>query len=1086
MKRFVAPQVRERGRAYFDQARVTIRGRTSSRIEARVEGSRVYETSLEIEGNTLLADCSCPYFTDEGDACKHVWALILEVDDTGAPRGWIADVLEIAGAIPGFEPDDDYDYAPMEAPIPFPSRQPVPGPNYGRARVSAPPPRVGRAAIPEWRLRLGSPPPVPYRPGGIDDYLNPEGEFRYQLANGGGELSSSASIAVTFTRPKKAGGRTAPRTLSPYLMEHAARLPNAIDREIFALCAGHSSWQPGWFTLGAAAVPYVLPIICRSGRLRLQSSPDAPPLTLDEGAPWSFSVRARSDSTGLTIEGVFTRDGAERLLHDLPAAFASGLFVAQGALSRFDPPADEFWLRQLRFDSVRVPRKEADAFVAALLSWRHAPPIALPEELAWKVREMAPTPWLIVSAPGAAQRGWHPPRRVDFAFEYEGKVVRGEDLSASIEIGPREAIRRDAVAESSARRRMMQVGVREDQWSRTLDVEESRLTSMVERLLAEGWHVEVGGRTRRPLSHHSIAVTSEIDWFDVEGWADYDGVRASFPALLAAARSGATHLELGDGSTGAIPAELLALSRKLSSFGKADGDRIRFRRSQAALLDALLASRPEVAVDSAFARIRDRLRAFAGIEPGAAPKGFVGSLRAYQCEALGWFAFLREMGLGGCLADDMGLGKTVQVLALLESRRSARGRAKKPSLVVMPRSLVFNWLAEAARFTPKLKVVDHTGLGRSRGGGESFDGADVVLTTYGTLRRDAAQLGEVEWDYAILDESQAIKNATTQAAKAARVLRADHRLALSGTPIENHLGELWSLLEFLNPGMLGASSAFREYLSPANGSDPAARGQVARLARPFILRRTKEQVANELPRKTEQTIYCELEGPQRKLYDELRDHYRAALAGRIGAQGLAKSKIQVLEALLRLRQAACHPRLVNPTHAKAGSAKLDELMARLSELGEQRHKVLVFSQFTSLLAIVREELDTKGISYCYLDGATRDRASVVERFRTDVDTVIFLISLKAGGLGLNLVEAEYVILLDPWWNPAVEAQAIDRAHRIGQTRHVFAYRLVARDTVEEKILELQASKRELADAILGEDKSLIARLGPDDLEFLLS
>ena len=371
---------------------------------------------------------------------------------------------------------------------------------------------------------------------------------------------------------------------------------------------------------------------------------------------------------------------------------------------------------------------------------------------------------------------------------------------------------------------------------------------------------------------------------------------------------------------------------------------------------------------------------------------------------------------------------------------------------------------------------------------------DLVLTTYGTLRRDAEALSAERFDYVVLDEAQAIKNATSQSAKTARVLNAAHRLALSGTPIENHLGELWSLFEFLNPGLLGTARAFQR-AGTAERLDDETVALLSRGLRPFILRRTKAQVASDLPSRNEQTLYCELERPtmhcdlagaQRELYDELRNHYRTALLGRIARDGLQKSKMHVLEALLRLRQAACHPGLIDRRHANDASAKLDMLVPQVTESVEEGHKTLVFSQFTSFLALLRTRLDAAGITYEYLDGRTQNRQSKVERFQTDPACRLFLISLKAGGLGLNLTAAEYVFLLDPWWNPAVEAQAIDRAHRIGQSRHVFAYRLIARDTVEERVLELQQRKRHLADAILTADNSLIRDLKREDLELLLS
>jgi SNF2 family DNA or RNA helicase len=551
------------------------------------------------------------------------------------------------------------------------------------------------------------------------------------------------------------------------------------------------------------------------------------------------------------------------------------------------------------------------------------------------------------------------------------------------------------------------------------------------------------------------------------------------PRLLAALRRGESTVVLDDGSVGMLPDEWMKKYGLMARMGRMEDDKLRFDRSQVGVLDALLASRPEIEIDKRFEKARDQLVKFEGIEPVAPPKTFTGELREYQKEGLGWLHFLRKFGFGGCLADDMGLGKTVQVLALLAGKRSG------PALVVVPRSLVFNWKQEAARFAPKLKILDHTGTARDRSGA-GFKDHDLVITTYGTLRNDAATFAAFRFDTCVLDESQAAKNADTETAKAVKLVQANHRLALSGTPIENHLGELWTLFDFLNPGMLGRTAAIGTETIFTRNPDPETRDILAKALRPFILRRTKSEVAKDLPSKTEQTIYCDLEPHQRKLYDELRDHYRRSLLSRVDTLGLGRSKIQVLEALLRLRQAACHPGLIDKKRKAEDCAKLDHLLPQLQEVLEEGHKALVFSQFTSFLDILRPKLKEAGVSFEYLDGRTRDRQERVQRFQTDPECKLFLVSLKAGGVGLNLTAAEYVYLLDPWWNPAVEAQAVDRTHRIGQTKPVFAYRLIARNTVEEKVLALQESKRELADAILGGNNRVIADLKREDLEMLLS
>jgi SNF2 family DNA or RNA helicase len=714
----------------------------------------------------------------------------------------------------------------------------------------------------------------------------------------------------------------------------------------------------------------------------------------------------------------------------------------------------------------------------------------LPEELRFEQSAMAPAPSLKIR-PGKEGGRVVDRLRADLWFSYDGTVVGWDHPAGDIvQIEKRRVILRDTMAEKKAIARLRQLQFKpRPEWQAIaahFELNPRHFAAAIRALLMEDWQVEAEGKLYRQPGAFRIEVTSGIDWFELHGNVAFDDQAASLPELLAAMKRGESTVRLGDGTFGVMPEEWLRQYAGLLDLGSAVDGHLRFERTQVGLLDALLTAQPQATSDEVFARARKQLLEFDGVHPADAPPGFTGTLRDYQREGLGWIGFLQRFGFGGCLADDMGLGKTVQVLALLASRSEQRRRQDgKPSLVVAPRSLIFNWKQEAARFTPRLRLLDHTGTGR-RGALEGLADHDVVLTTYGTLRRDAPLLTHLEFDYVILDEVQAVKNAGTQSAKAVRLLRADHRLALSGTPIENHVSELWSLFEFLNPRMLGTAAIFRAQWDSQGSMTDDSRALLARALKPFILRRTKSQVAKELPAKLEQTLYCEMDAKQRQLYDEMKEHFRLSLGRRLDQEGLNRSKIQILEALLRLRQASCHPGLLDPKRAGEPSAKLETLMARLEEVLDEGHKALVFSQFVSLLSIVRKRLDGGKITYAYLDGQTRDRASQVERFQNDPDCRLFLISLKAGGLGLNLTAAEYVFLLDPWWNPAVEAQAIDRAHRIGQTRKVFAYRLVTRGTVEEKILELQKSKRDLADAIIQADSSLIRDISREDLELLLS
>jgi superfamily II DNA or RNA helicase len=879
-----------------------------------------------------------------------------------------------------------------------------------------------------------------------------------------------------------------------------SQLPDPTDRHVLTLLSGVGMYgrtaRPSFpyvrYEIPQPLLSVVLPLLAGDGRLTLRTTPsekEVPtPLTWDDGAPWQFCLEVRATAPrNYEVTGHLQR-GDERVDLAAPALLLGDLVFFSDRVARLDAGGALAWIKHLRrVEKLRVPASQADRFLLELLAMPRVPALELPPELAYETVRPAPRPRLRVRR---AEGGWpHDQLDAEVTFDYDGVVVDASHPHHGVLEGqPRRLTLRALDVEAAARRRLTALGVRErsaypPEGSQRLRLPARTLPRIARALIDEGWHVEADGTVYRSPGRLHFSVTSGIDWFELSGSIQFGDTVAHLPELLDAVRRGEAMVRLGDGTHGLLPEEWLARYAPLAGLGTLEGDHLRFRRTQVGLLDRLIAAQPETDVDALFARARDELRRFDSIAPADPPEGFTGRLRGYQREGLGWLHFLRQFGFGGCLADDMGLGKTVMVLALLEARR-AEGR-KKPSLVVVPRSLIFNWKAEAARFAPELSVLDHTGVGR-RAGGEHFGDHDVILTTYGTLRRDVAALKDVELDYAILDEAQAIKNASTDAAKAARLLRADHRLALSGTPVENHLGELWSVFEFLNPGMLGTASALG--LDAANGKSPdeSTRTLLAGALRPFILRRTKAQVAPELPARTEQTVYCELEPLQRRLYDELRDHYRSALRGQIERVGLSRAKIMVLEALLRLRQAACHPGLIDRRRVAEPAGKLDVLLPRVREVLAEGHKALVFSQFTSFLAIVRRRLDAERIRYEYLDGQTRDREARVEHFQTDPSCGLFLVSLKAGGLGLNLTAAEHVFLLDPWWNPAVEAQAIDRAHRIGQTRHVLAFRLIARDTVEEKILALQAEKRELAEAIITERNSLIRTLTRDDLELLLS
>ena len=1098
----VAAPTRKRGANYFLQRRVRNLEGDDYEISATVSGTSAYDVEAYRDDDALVVYCSCPFFESNHQTCKHIWAALLAADrkgmleGDGTTDGLYIDVNhdnEFAAELGEYEEND----VGTET-----SRFRVAG---ARTRKKTNRRRPPKPAAPQWQKQLSR-----LHKELADRLTNDLSRQRWQAGRRilyvieVGEFMGDEHITLTVGhRERKQNGDWSKPKFESIASSVIAQLPDAEDRKILTILRGAGSQPGGYsytsydyayrgrFALSSSLAEVVLPFMCRTGRchLRLGADTELQPLAFDEGEPWSFAIKISKpeDTPCYRVTGHLRR--GEETVDLSQALFFTPKFVFwPGRVSPFTVAGSFDWVRQFcTVPRLEFPKEQSTAWLQQFLRLPHLPSLELPAEL--NIQEVQGTPRPLLRIEANKER-WAPHNVVagKLSFDYAGQIADPTVPGPIFLAETNQLIRRDANAEANSLEFLMRMGfsqrVRGYGEPPTLELNIRHLPRVVPLLLAQGWHVEAEGKLYRQPGKIDIEVTTGIDWFELHGSVQFDDTHVALPALLSALKRGEKTVVLGDGSLGMLPEEWLKKHGLLAGLGTVEGGTLKFRRNQAGLLDAMLAAQPEARFDSAFAKIRQELRVFDGIKPADPPAEFQGVLRGYQREGLGWLHFLRRFGFGGCLADDMGLGKTVQVLALLDARRR-EGPKLRPTLVVVPKSLVFNWQQETARFTPDLRVLDHAGGNRLKPG-DHFENYDIILTTYGILRRDALEFKDRKFDYCILDEAQAIKNAKSESAKAVRLIQADHRLTVTGTPIENHLGELWSLFEFLNPGMLGQASVFQLSGVGARNPEPETRQLLAKALRPFLLRRTKEQVAKDLPSKTEQTLYAEMEPAQHKLYDELRDHYRQSLLTKIAKDGIAKSKIQILEALLRLRQAACHPGLIDKSRVSEPSAKLDLLMPQLAQVLDEGHKALVFSQFTSMLAIVRQRLDQDNITYEYLDGRTRDRGAKVDRFQNDPACKLFLISLKAGGLGLNLTAAEYVFLLDPWWNPAVEAQAIDRTHRIGQTAPVFAYRLIVKDTVEEKVLELQNKKRTLADAILNADNSLIRNLGREELDMLLA
>ncbi|MFT6336082.1 MAG: SNF2 family DNA or RNA helicase [Saprospiraceae bacterium] len=582
----------------------------------------------------------------------------------------------------------------------------------------------------------------------------------------------------------------------------------------------------------------------------------------------------------------------------------------------------------------------------------------------------------------------------------------------------------------------------------------------------------------------NISLSSGIDWFEGDIDMTFGGLSVELKSLRDAILNNDTTVKLTDGTQGLLPEEWI---ERLSAM---------FRNSDVVDGKLLISKMKFNLIDSLFDEINDEqlkmeidyrkrlLMDFDNIEEVPLPATVNAELRPYQKTGFYWLKFLDDFGFGGCLADDMGLGKTLQVITFLAYKKS---QGAGTNLIVLPKSLLFNWEDEIRKFCPDLTYMIYHGSKRKLEL-KNFEKYDMILSTYGTVTNDIEDIMVHHFSYCVLDESQAIKNPTSKRYKAMRLVKSDNKIVMTGTPIENQTFDLYAQFNFINPGFFGSANQFKmHFAEPIDMyGNQAVSIELRKLVKPFLLRRTKEQVAKDLPAKTESIIHVEMTAKQRVIYDAFVQRYKDYVSQKISENGIQRSKMFVIEALLKLRQICNSPALLNEDKDYPNeSVKIDVIMERLSEL-VGGHKVLVISQFTSMLSLIREKVEAAQIPYSYLDGSTRNRKAVVDQFNENDDYRVFLLSLKAGGVGLNLASADYVFLVDPWWNPAAESQAIDRAHRIGQKNQVFAYRMICKDSIEEKIQLLQQKKRKMAKDIIQVEESFIKSLTQDDIMALFS
>lgn len=584
-----------------------------------------------------------------------------------------------------------------------------------------------------------------------------------------------------------------------------------------------------------------------------------------------------------------------------------------------------------------------------------------------------------------------------------------------------------------------------------------------------------------------IFISSNTDWFDAKVEILFGEQKVTVDEVKKALTNKQQFVQLQDGTLGILPEEWIKKYSLLFRVGDGKSGNMKLSKYHFSVIEELYLQRDEEELFFQLEEKYERLKDNHSIKPVPAPAHLKSVLRPYQESGFQWLNYLREVQWGGILADDMGLGKTIQALSFLHHLKEENGSLK--ALVVCPTTLMFNWQNEIQKFTPNLTFSIHHGGGRSK---ENLadPAIDVIITTYGTLRSDIKQFVDVAFDYVILDESQAIKNPSSKVTKAAGLLKARNRLCLSGTPLQNNTFDIFAQMNFLNPGMLGSVEFFKQEFSvPIDKfGEKEQKDHLRKLLYPFILRRTKEQVAKDLPEKQEMVLFCEMGDEQRKIYDAYRNDYRDKILGVVENQGIQKSQLTILQGLMKLRQICDSPAIVKEEERFPNvSVKLEEIGREITE-NISNHKALVFSQFLGMLALIKEKMKELGVDYEYFDGSSTvaERERSIHRFQNDENCRVFLISLKAGGVGLNLTAADYVYIVDPWWNPAVEQQAIDRTHRIGQTKNIFAYRMICTDTVEDKILKLQERKRNLAKDLITDDEGFVKTLTKEDVEYLFS
>ncbi len=1035
----VQPTSFKKGRDYAGLGRVSALAKSGTVLSGSIAGSEghPYRATLDTAARPLVSSCTCQAWNRYGPHCKHVVAVALA--HLQAERAAVPALPEAAAPAAGTAPE-------------------------GRGAEVVPLPAV--AKLESW-LGLSS---------------LPDHAFVYRIMPA--HARNGGRAWLVDVRRKEA--QTAGPIQVKRLLSQGARLGPVDERALNEL-ARYESRYDGKFLLGDEEVADLLEVlgearvVYRGTPLLLSETPALPQVHLEStegGAKATLEFRLPEGEPVGIHESVFL------------VGKRNGYLLSGQTLYPVRPnlPA-RLWRKWMLEPSMSLPHGQLDRALTFFAA--HLPRLDLSLRADGLDVDESTPPHFILTLEGNPEKV-----RAQLGARYGGTTAPVTPAAGTLgyAIGSlgnkRRLYRRDEEEERAALKLLTGLGLRWDGgayvaqgdtavtfWAQGL----KSLPAAWERFAAQLPEVKVRSGLRP-----RIRVSMEaLHWFDLDARFEADGQSVDLGAVRLWLASGRRYVPLADGSFAeADREELQRATELLEEAGAAPGKpTTRVPLYQAMALDALASLGDAADIEARARAAMSELRLVDEAAPVPPPAGLQATLRHYQEAGLAWLWFLHRHRLSGILADDMGLGKTLQALALLlKSHNEEKGA---PSLVVAPTSVLANWKREAERFTPDLSVALWHGQDRRT---QSFADVDIVLTSYALVRRDLEELSKTRWKYVVLDEAQNIKNAGSATAQACKALPSEHRLALTGTPLENRLGELWSIFDFLMPGFLGTEEDFSErYEQPiALGADASARERLRRRIHPFILRRLKTEVAKDLPPKTEVVAWCEMDVGQAALYREVLETSRSKVHESIDKVGFARARVSILAALMRLRQVCCDPRLLKlpPGTQLPPSAKLERFFGLVDDLVAEGHRALVFSQFTEMLDLLKAEADSRGLKYQALDGRTRDRMARVDAFNAPDGPPLFFISLKAGGTGLNLTAADYVLHFDPWWNPAVEDQATDRTHRIGQTRAVISYKLITQGTVEEKILQLQRRKRELAAGILEGTQAGLKGLTQADVEDL--